>query len=29
VFVQPNEEHNFENIGNDVLKFICVVPHYR
>ena len=29
VFVQPNEEHNFENTGNDVLKFICVVPHYR
>ncbi len=26
VFVAPNEEHCFTNIGNDVLCFICVIP---
>ncbi len=26
VFVAPNEEHCFANTGNDVLRFICVIP---
>ena len=26
VFVAPNEEHSFVNIGNEVLRFICVIP---
>jgi len=25
-FVAPNEEHCFANTGNDVLRFICVIP---
>jgi len=26
VFVAPNEEHCFTNTGNDVLRFICMIP---
>ena len=26
VFVSPNEHHCFINSGNEVLKFICVIP---
>jgi len=26
VFVAPNEEHCFANTGNDILRFICVIP---
>jgi quercetin dioxygenase-like cupin family protein len=26
VLVEPGEEHQFINRGNDVLRFICVVP---
>ena len=26
VFVAPNEEHCFINSGNNVLRFICVIP---
>jgi quercetin dioxygenase-like cupin family protein len=29
VFVAPHEEHNFTNDGDEVLKLICVVPHYK
>ena len=29
VFVDPGEEHQFINHGNDVLRFICVVPVSR
>jgi quercetin dioxygenase-like cupin family protein len=24
--VEPDEEHQFENIGNETLKFLCLVP---
>lgn len=27
VFVAPGEEHGFYNRGNDILRFICVIPH--
>ena len=26
VFVEPDEQHCFVNTGNDVLRFICVIP---
>lgn len=26
VLVEPNEEHQFENTGNGVLKFLCMIP---
>lgn len=26
VYVEPEEEHCFTNIGGDALRFICVVP---
>jgi len=26
LLVEPNEEHNFVNVGDSPLKFICVVP---
>jgi quercetin dioxygenase-like cupin family protein len=29
VFVPPMEEHQFTNTGDDVLRFICVIPIYR
>jgi len=29
VLVPPEEEHNFANTGEDVLRFICVVPIVR
>lgn len=27
VYVPPNEKHGFFNRGEDVLRFICVIPH--
>ncbi len=27
VLVAPDEEHCFTNTGNDVLRFICCIPH--
>ena len=27
--VEPNEEHQFENTGETVLKFLCVVPREK
>ncbi len=27
VFVPPDEPHQFKNAGNDVLKFMCLIPH--
>jgi quercetin dioxygenase-like cupin family protein len=29
VFVPPMEEHQFTNTGDDVLRFICVIPIHR
>jgi len=29
VFVQPNELHQFINAGQNVLRFICVIPTKR
>jgi quercetin dioxygenase-like cupin family protein len=26
VYVAPDEEHCFTNSGNDILRFICVIP---
>ena len=26
VFVIPGEEHNFENTGEELLEFLCIVP---
>ena len=26
IFVPPDETHCFKNIGNEVLRFICIVP---
>ena len=26
LLVSPNEEHNFVNVGDEPLRFICVVP---
>ncbi len=26
VFVPPNVKHQFKNLGNDELQFICVIP---
>jgi len=26
VFVIPNEEHQFRNVGENTLKFICLIP---
>lgn len=26
IYVPPNEKHGYENIGSEVLKFICVIP---
>ena len=26
VFVVPNEEHQFRNVGENPLKFICLIP---
>ncbi len=27
VYVAPNEEHGFFNRGDEVLRFICLIPH--
>ncbi|MFH1680392.1 MAG: cupin domain-containing protein [Candidatus Eisenbacteria bacterium] len=27
VYVAPYEQHHFENVGQEALEFICVVPH--
>ncbi len=27
VFVGPDEEHQFVNEGEDVLRFLCLIPH--
>ncbi len=27
VFVTPDEMHQFKNHGNELLKFICLIPH--
>lgn len=26
VYVSPNEEHQFRNVGKDKFKFICLIP---
>jgi quercetin dioxygenase-like cupin family protein len=25
-FIRPNEEHGFENLGDEPFRFICVIP---
>ncbi len=27
VFVPPNEKHQFKNLGDKTLKFICLIPY--
>ena len=29
VFVKPNEQHQFVNKGDSVLRFICLIPYQR
>jgi len=29
VFIPPNMTHQFINIGDTTLKFICLVPHHK
>jgi len=29
VFILPNAEHQFANVGNSTLKFLCLVPHHK
>jgi quercetin dioxygenase-like cupin family protein len=29
IYVQPNEEHGFENTGDEPFRFICVIPTPR
>jgi quercetin dioxygenase-like cupin family protein len=29
VFIPPNAEHQFANVGKSTLKFICLVPHHK
>ena len=26
VFIEPNEQHCFSNVGDDVLRFVCLIP---
>lgn len=26
IYVKPGEKHCFNNVGNDVLRFVCLVP---
>ena len=26
LFIPPNAEHQFRNTGNDILKFLCLIP---
>lgn len=26
IFVPPNKEHRFKNIGNSVLRMLCIIP---
>ena len=27
VFISPNERHQFRNIGKEVVKILCLIPH--
>jgi len=27
IFIPPNAPHHFENIGDDVLRFLCLIPY--
>lgn len=29
VFIPPGAMHQFKNSGNEVLKFLCLVPHHE
>jgi len=29
VFIPPNAMHQFRNVGNGVLRFLCLVPHHE
>lgn len=28
VYVAPGEEHNFVNDGDEILRFLCIIPHH-
>jgi quercetin dioxygenase-like cupin family protein len=27
IFVSPGEMHNFKNTGQEILRFLCIIPH--
>ena len=27
VFIPPNAPHHFENVGDETLRFLCLIPH--
>jgi len=29
VFIPPDAEHRFANVGKSTLKFLCLVPHHK
>ncbi|MCD6451911.1 MAG: cupin domain-containing protein [Acidobacteria bacterium] len=29
IFVPPNEPHQFVNVGEEPLEFICLIPHHK
>lgn len=29
IFVAPNEKHQFKNIGEKTLKFLCIIPMHK
>jgi len=29
VYVKPDEQHQFVNKGDDILRFICLIPHLK
>ena len=29
IFIPPNTVHNFKNVGNKALKFLCLVPYEK
>ena len=29
IFISPNEKHQFRNIGNSVVKILCLIPYEK
>jgi len=29
IFIFPNEVHQFRNVGEKTVKFLCIVPHHQ